>query len=741
MPHTGKARTVRVFLACAIALAIGCGQDPLEEARALQDEENDLVASLEPLRALVEERPEDPEVHYRYGRALIAAGDFGLAQWPLRKAMESPDWLERAGLALASTRIMLGAHDEAAEICTRILEEHPDDVQALLVRATAYTQGRRAYDAALADAERVLELDPDNRDALEQRVLALLGLQRVEEAGDALQEYESLYVDASLDLHGSPSLCMARATFAKEKGEAELAEQRHEKCLERFPTDGLVLSGVIGYFDGLGRPERSHEILREAVRIAPGSLSYRTALALRLADEDRVEEGEAVLREGAELAPPAEAAAAWATLASFRVDHGDLDAALEAFARARDLDVARGASSPDFLLAYADALVIAGRYDEAERVIEEIAVPAHRLALRARMALERGDPAGALELFEEAESLWPNNAISRYYTARAAEQLGDFERASDEYRYALRIDVQATDAYLRLAQLQAAAGHPEAALSTLRFKPGGRPEEVAAGLLEVRLLARQGQEARMPPRVRAMLARPPHWASAVAALGEGVRERSGPEAALERMRAAEPLDLTDPTSAPALAAIVEDLGAIGRSAEGAALADAALREHPEAAALHALLGRALRLAGEASARDAFERALALDPEERLALVGLARLEAEAGAHESALALYDRALAAHPHDPIAARESAALLASRGRTREAEERLTALLREHPWNADAARELAELRLARGVVDERTRELAGRAVRFGGRAPAAELLERIASSPASEEPGAVAD
>jgi len=79
-----------------------------------------------------------------------------------------------------------------------------------------------------------------------------------------------------------------------------------------------------------------------------------------------------------------------------------------------------------------------------------------------------------------------------------------------------------------------------------------------------------------------------------------------------------------------------------------------------------------------------------------------------------------------------------LVALGRSGEAEERLSALLLEHPYDAGAARALAELRLARNAKDERTVELARRAVAFGGGAEAEALLARIA--PAAEQAGASA-
>src|SRR5262245_25083860 len=448
-----------------LALPVGCGpSDPLEQVRVLQDEKNDLQGSLAPLQKLLEARPDDPEVLYRYGRALYATRQFGLAVWPLEKAIESPDWLEKAGLLLAATRNAQGAYDEAVAICGRILEQKPDHVQALLLRADAHVESRRRYEQGLADAERVLQLEPDQSDAASLRLLALLGLGRVEEAGAALEEVEGLYRDDNLDLHGSPALCMARATFAREKGDAKVAEERYESCVERFPTEALVLYGVIGFFDESDRAERSEAILRRALELAPDLSAYRILLAARLDATNRKDEAEALLRAGIAAAPPAEASDAWALVASYHVDHGDVDDAIAEYARARQLDTT---DDPQLLLKSADALVIAKRFDEANQLVDRIKVPAYQSMLRGLIELERGNPVAALKIFDEGMRGWPNNAVARYYTAIAAEQVGDFARAVEEYRYAMRIDVTETDAYLRLARLQAASGEYVAALGTL----------------------------------------------------------------------------------------------------------------------------------------------------------------------------------------------------------------------------------------------------------------------------------
>ncbi len=718
-------RRARIWLSTLVLIAACSPSDPLEELRAIQETQGDFSATLEPLHRLIEERPDDPEVQYRYGLALLATRQPALALWPLQRAVESPEWKSRANLALASAHSLAGSYDKAIEVIDRELERDPENVPALLLRANARIQSRRDYESALADAERILELDPENKDALAPRAVALLALDRVDEAEAAIEELDSLHRDDALGLHDSPGYCTARAKFAEEKGDAALAEQRYDACLERFPADGPLMQQAMDFFDRSRRVERATEILRAAIAAMPEARDYRLALAGRLRAQNKAGEAEQVLRDGTQHPNPQVAAEAWAALARFSIEGGEYDEGVAAFHEARRL-----AGSDDLLLfASADALVIAGRSDEALELAEKISVAAYQNLIRGRVALARGEAAEALSHFDEGIRLWPDNPFARYYAAVAAERVGNFERAIEDYRYAMRIDARATDAYLRLARLQEAAGRLELALSALRFMPGGRPSEDDAAVLEMRVLARLGRGASASPQLLQRLAAPANRAAAAVALAAGVRERAGAEAAAKAIRDVKGLDLDDPANAEALAALVEHLAASGRAAAALAQVERALAGHAQVAVFHALRGRALALRGGAAdqARAAFERALALDPKQRVALLGLAGIESARGAPAAALAHYERALALDPDDPQSARGLAAALVALQRSSEAEERLGALLRESPYDAGAAVALAKLRIARGAVDERTRELARRAVFFGGGADAKRLLEQV--------------
>jgi tetratricopeptide (TPR) repeat protein len=199
----------------------------------------------------------------------------------------------------------------------------------------------------------------------------------------------------------------------------------------------------------------------------------------------------------------------------------------------------------------------------------------------------------------------------------------------------------------------------------------------------------------------------------------------GPEIALEAVNRS-PLDLADPAHAAALGALLEQLAALGEHGKAEARIASALEAHPDEAVFHALRAHSLRAAGQppARVREAFERAVALDPEHAPALAGLAEISAEAGEREAALALYDRAAAADPADPGPAHAAIQLLAPSREPDEAQRRLEEILRQHPLHAGAANDLARILAARGRDLDRALELARRAVRFQGSHEALETL-----------------
>jgi len=105
------------------------------------------------------------------------------------------------------------------------------------------------------------------------------------------------------------------------------------------------------------------------------------------------------------------------------------------------------------------------------------------------------------------------------------------------------------------------------------------------------------------------------------------------------------------------------------------------------------LGFDLEVTSSEEARDAYRRALELDPHHADAHINLGRLLHEAGRLEDALGHYRLALQAHPDDPTAAFDLAIALEDAGRMHEAIDAYRQAIRADPRLADAYFNLARL------------------------------------------------
>jgi tetratricopeptide (TPR) repeat protein len=454
-------------------------------------------------------------------------------------------------------------------------------------------------------------------------------------------------------------------------------------------------------------------------------VSYRTTLARRLRAAGDFEQSEQVLRAGLEIESPELQSVTWAALADHYVAAEDLDAAAAAYEKSFEL---KPDPSTLEVLTLADIFARAGWNERALEVAKRLDNDTYRGLVEARVHLNQGRPRAALARLDEVLATWPDNPGARYYAARAAEQIGDFDRAIAEYRQSIRSRADFTEAGLRLARLYEAEGSGNRAWVAASHHVRAHPEEPEGSVLMLRLAMRMGPEKRLRS-VLADLRKRKVWPRAIAVRADAVALRVGPEAAIEMLQSAPDIDFTRPRDVAALRSLCVHLVAAGRAAEADALIRSALAAHPDTGAFHEVRGLILERQGAppAEVRAAYERAVALDPAEARALEALGRLSAEAGDLESALTYYQRAAAANPNERAALRRAATLLAAADRRRQAEAQWEALLIEHPYDADAAMQLVRLRLERQADTDRTLELARRSVRFRGGPEARRLLARV--------------
>jgi tetratricopeptide (TPR) repeat protein len=709
------------LLVGAMLAGLACGGalgDRLEEIRN-QQAADQFAATLEPLRELLKADPDDPELNHLYGAALLATRQPELAIWSLRKAAKDPERAIDDGILLAIALLRGGSAEDAVEHLLDVLELEPDKVEVRHLLLQARLQAKQ-HEEILEEAADLLAQDPGDTEALMARAVALLSLDRPEEAGPAIAEFAAAVEGLPGDANWQPRLCAATATFAKEKGDPKAADALWNECLERSPGDPIIVFGAIEFFAERPGEDRSIGILRRAHEADPGHLPFVEALANRLGAIGRAEEAVKLLREvtrteGSEIQ-------GWLALSQFHEPRGEILQARDAVAQALRL---LGEAPATLVAAYVDLLIRAGDYDEAEALVDEFESPVMRHLLRGRLLLERGRPAQALAALEEGMRLWPDNSVARWLAGRAAERLGDYDRAIEEYGEAVRNDRSNRDAVLSLLRLLEAQGLDAGALTILGRYEGEKPRDPEMLVETIRFAHRAGARNVLDNAVQKLRAIPGQAGVVAAELAAIRAADEGPAAGVEAIRAAG-LDLTQPANGRPLGLLVGYLVADGRSAEALRLTERALAAHPEEALFHELHARALRGAGDLGAtREALERTIELEPERATALAELAALTAEQGDRETALALYDRATRADPAQAAYPWAAVQLLATGDDDAGLERRLETLLAHHGTHAAAADLLARRLLGRD--SERALELARRSVRFRGGPDALETLGRV--------------
>lgn len=705
------------LLLVVAAVAAGCGpsiEQRLAEVRALQERQQ-FEASLAPLRSVLADEPGQPEASFRLGLALVKTGQPSGAVFPLREAADSEAFAVEAGLLLAQVLAATGNTDQAHAAVSRVLERDPDQVEALALRVQTHHR-RGDYEAMLADAERVSRLGPGAR-GLGLRVAALEALGRFDEEREVLAALEALHRKEG-DLPEAARACAVRAaSFEKSDGNLTRGVASLDACLAEYPTQPIVLETATRVLPG----PRVLGLWRKASDAAPESLDLRLGYARQLGLAGRANEASAVTRAAAE---DFRTFPAWLALADLETAQGHPDAADAAL---RSAAAAAPEQAAAMLVRRADLRIASGDLDGAEQLAKDIADPALASVVRGHVQLERGALASALALLEKALETYPSHVGARTLAGRAAERLGQTDRALAHYREAVRTDPGLTAAGLWAGLLASSLGrHAEAAEYLARHLASmTTPPDAATFAAAIRATQAAGMT-RVTAGLLEKMGRRPDLAAALAVEKAWLAEQAeGGEAAVRSLLASG-LDLEDPANEAALRALVDAELASGHGEQALARIDAALRRAPERASLRDARGRVLlRLGRSAEAKAAFARAVASEPGYGPARAGLGVIAVREGDLEGALQLFDEAARAPTPDPDARFRAAQAARKLGRHGEDERRYREVLLDQPDHAGANNDLASILAERKQDLDGALALAERAV---GLAPSASTFDTLA-------------
>lgn len=684
----------------------------LAEVR-IQQEIGSYAESIETLRVLLDEEPNNPEANLLLGTAQLNLGQPALAIWPLELATQSPEFSVVANLALGSAFMRLDQLTQAIEAADRVLADETVEPElrmgALRLRAAIHLKDEQ-HEEVIADVARLLVDSPDDAGALSLRANALLGLGRTEEAAETMRQIWDSPVHAETGAGARAGLGLARV-YQFQLEDPDRADAQLKAVLERFPGNQKVIEDAMWIYEEREEPLRAEQLLRDEIEREPSSTWAVGELAQRLVDAGRVDEALEVAQQSVDLL---DTPGAWLTLSAVQKNAGDYEAALES------LDASYAmlpGLSDNLLFRHADLLADAGQLDRADEVASGIGEDFYREIVQGRIEYQRGNDEKALALLASGMRRWPNNSGARHLAAKSALRMGDMERAIQELREAIRVSEEASDAAIDLAVIHLQQNRPEAAVQVMQswyIQKAKGPALWKGQRLVAHGLHQNGQTKESLVYLSKLIeeAEDPAARRDLALTAAEIQaEARGPAAALATI-SAQKLDLTALENESALRALTGYLVEAGSHGGALEAVDAALAAHPDHAAYHDLRARVLANSGRGEEADAsFARALELDSGLASALAGRAALARMQGDPVRALELYDAASEADPANPEYPYSASQIELGRGQVDAASERLEAALRRRPTHAYANNDLAWILAERGEDLDRALTLARRA------------------------------
>ena len=700
---------VVALVGLGLVSALGCSgstQAQLEEIRSLH-QAGQFDPSIAPLRQLLADEPGNPEANYLLGIALKQTGRPSLAVWPLQKAAENDGYAVPAGLMLATTLSNSGSNEEAVRAATKVLSVEPENTLALFTRGKSYLEAGKP-ELALVDAETILELDPASHHATVLKGSSLIDLDRLDEAEDVFRvmSQEAALADNADD---AARKCAALANFYSGRNKKELAQETFQQCLEDYPTHPFLQQWASDYYVESGQPDLAIAVWANAVESTPEDLGLRAKHADLLYGQGRVDEARAVLTESVELFDTPEA---WRMLASFNRKSGDAGSARQALEEA--MGRTRNVSAP-MRFALADMLIEEGNFERAEQIADSLDEPAYKHLLRGAILLKQGQAQSALESFDAGLRLWPNNPGGRYLAGMAAEELGDQKRALSEYREAVRVGEEETDAALRLAVIHFSQGDlvlaQQFAERHIRKRPYVEPTAHIIAARSARILGDNEKAESLLNNLRVKDSNNP---AAYVEFAKIRRDSEGSEAALLVITESG-LDMTDPANVDAIRSAATDYLLLGKTNRAIALVDQAIQSNPNSSTLLDLKGRILLRSGKrAKAAQAFEQALVVDADFAPSLEAVGTMKRNDGDLEGAIGIFERAAAADENSAEPLYLAAQTRLMQGNQEAATVLLDAALERDPTHAAANNDLAWILASSNQRLDDALEMAKQAVRF---------------------------
>lgn len=634
------------------------------------------------------------------GNKHFDAGRFPEAIIQYRNALNLDNNFGDARYKLAQAYDRLGDGGNAAREYIRAADLRPDDPEAQ-VRAGLFLLVGGLFEDARSRALIALAKDPRH---MEAHMLLAQALASMKDLDGAVYQMEQAIRMAP----GEERTQVQLGGFQLRLGQVEQAEAAFKRAVALDPKSTYANLGLAKFYLHVGRVKEAEEGLNKAIAMSPEDVPTNRALAALYLGTNRFPQAEAPLVTVARLAP---SAGPRLVLADYYFMAGRKDDAR------RVLDGLKNepATFSETRVRLSVLEREAGRSKEAHALVDEVlaknAKDAQAAMMKGRYLLADAQHDRARDLLKTAVAADPRLMPAHYWLGVAYRNLGDDAAARAEFGEVLRLEPLEVGSRLQLVQLNLIEGKPDAAMALANEAVSLQPLNLQARLIRIDVLIAQGQLPAAAKEARLAAAAFPTLAPPLMQLGR-ISLKQGDAATAERsfQRAVE----VSKGATDAVGALVDAKIAAGKVAEARAVAEAQVARQPTQAWPHVYAARAYKAGRDSAKAEASLRsALAADPGNLQAYVELSRLYLEQKNLDEARTQLEAIVAKQPKAIWVHTLIAISYHVQNRKAEARARYEKTLEIDPTAAMAANNLAMMLVEEGQNLDRALELAQTAKR----------------------------
>jgi tetratricopeptide (TPR) repeat protein len=583
----------------------------------------------------------------------LESGDryFAKAKYPeaaiqYSNAIQVDSRFAAAHYQLGETYLKLGDRERAFQQLSRAVELAPDNYRAHIDLANLLVAARNpdgsANEEYMKQAKIHLDLlrenQPQNPEVFQAWADYYAGENNL---GAAVQEMQK-------GVNADPSRSESYLNLALLQLRSNLNDQAETNFKKAAALDPKAMNAQLalgGFYQARNRFPEAEQQFKHAIEVAPKDPTPREALVRLYMSQGKKTEAEALLKQAkSDLSDTSEG---YRILGDYYFASGDLDKATAEYAEIysahpKDMQVKRN---------YVQLLILKNRLDEATKLNDELlkvnSNDVDALVYRGQIKLRKADPEGAVDALQQALRDDSGNGVAHYQLGIAFDVQHNEARAESEWREAVRLRPDLTDAQRALAALELRHGDLDALTRTAQQIIAGAPYAPDGYLM--RALAEMNQQ-KFPDAeqdlTKAMGIAPGNSAPYVE-MGNlyQLRKKYG-EAIKFYQQALEKV----PSATDALQGIMNAYLAQKQPEQAIAAARAQVAKSPTTGGFYDLLGTALFQRKDLKgAESAFRKAVELDSNNSDALLKLGEVQVAQGSVNEALALYQQSIKDHPRE--------------------------------------------------------------------------------------------